>query len=372
MVKIFTQATIICLGMCMCVFTLYPSVGSAATITDFKIPENFRFNKDIHFGSTSRPDVSYLQNILNMSTSTRVATSGAGSLKNPSNFYGVKTRDAVARFQKLFAVDIEFERSISTSSASSTTSISSSTLDVYTRTVLNKLIIIYSGDRQRYKEYLATGKESATTEEVVSAEIPPAATQPGGGGYTYTGGSGSQSSSFWGSVKQPHELIYQGKQFLFRYSPQGQLLNAIGGEELVDSVFNYTPAGLVGQATGQGNSGSGAGAGLGMFGAGGSSSGGSSGSSAVLNFGGMTTAMTTCTCSANILLYVQDVRGTTLPLIYQPGATILYQNYSPTSGVWVLGTYTSGGQCLIYAVTGCTTGGTPVGTMLQVGTSLSI
>lgn len=366
--KIFTQHRIICLGMLLCLYSVFPRTGMTATIMDFKVPENFKFTKDLRFGSTTRPDISYLQNILNMSTSTRVATTGPGSLKTPSNYYGIKTQDAVGRFQSIFAKDIEFEKSISTSTATSTTNISSSTVDVFTRAVLNKLIIIYSGDKQRYMEHLKTGVTPKTTEEIVPSEVGAGST---GGSSGYTGSTEGSSGNTSG-IQQPHVYIYQGKKFLFKYSPEGQLLNAIGGQELVDSVFSYTPAGQVGQMSGAEVAGAGAGTatGFGLAGAGGAAAGGAA--VAPLNFGGITTAMVNCTCSANILLYVQDVRGTNLPLIYQPGATILYMNYRPTSGVWVLGNYIAGGQCLIYAGTGCTTGGTPVGTMTQVGTSLTI
>jgi hypothetical protein len=116
---------------------------------------------------------------------------------------------------------------------------------------------------------------------------------------------------------------------------------------------------------GGGGSGGGGG-GAGSFSVGG---GGGSSASTILPFGGLVTSMTTCTCSFNLLLYVKDVRGTVLPLMYQPGATILYKMYTPTSGVNVLGKYTTGGQCLIYVGTSCSTGGTPVGTMIQLGTS---
>jgi len=120
-------------------------------------------------------------------------------------------------------------------------------------------------------------------------------------------------------------------------------------------------------------SGGGAMAGMGAAGGGAMAEGGGSGSAtAIQPFGGVSTSMVTCTCSSNLLLYVKDPRGYVLPLIYQPGVTILYKMYNPTVGVNLLGKYTSGGQCLIYVGTGCSSGGTPVGTMVQVGTSLTI
>ena len=89
-----------------------------------------------------------------------------------------------------------------------------------------------------------------------------------------------------------------------------------------------------------------------------------------LNFGGRIVFMTPCTCSGNVLLYIQDVRGWVSPLVYQPGVTILHKWYQPRVGVWGLGNFVAGGVCLVYSGTACVTGGVPVGTMTQLGTSL--
>jgi hypothetical protein len=448
----FTQQVIICLGVFLCLFTLTMTKIDAASIADFQVPESFRFSKKFQYGAYTSPDVYYLQNILNLSTSTRVAETGIGSNQSLSTYYGNKTRDGVNRFQTLFAVDIDYEKSISTSTATSTTVISSSTLDVFTRAVLNKLIIIYSGDRDRYYEYLRTGTTTATTEETIPEEVLAAEeeevqttkvqtetevetttgtttetteevqAETPAEEETYTEEEGyyeeeygeeeegsyeeedtsvessaskpkktsskkttksKKSSSVLGKIKMPHEVIYQGKKTLFTYSPGGQILKAIGGQALVDKVFSYTPAGQIKQLgdklTGNSTSGTpskgalGAVAGIGALALfGGAAADGAKTAVAPLNFGGESTSMVTCTCSSNLLIYVHDVRGPTLPLIYQPGATILYKMYRPTAGVNMLGQYISGGQCMVYAVVGCVSGGTPVGTMIQLGTSLTI
>ena len=89
------------------------------------------------------------------------------------------------------------------------------------------------------------------------------------------------------------------------------------------------------------------------------------------NFGGQIVGMLPCACSANWILYVRDVRYQMLPLIYQPGITFLYKMYQPRPAVNSLGSFVPGGVCLIYVGTGCSP--VPVvGTMLQLGTSLSI
>ena len=335
--------------LCLTVFVVTSDL-KAASIADFKIPRDFRFTRDLYKGNTVAPDVFFLQNILNMSTSTRVAETGPGSLAAPTLFYGEKTRSAVGRFQALFATDIAYERANSTSTASSSFIISSNVVDQYTRAVLNKLIIVYSDDH----DYSTATNTTSGVFSTSSNKFP-------------TGQTGQNGSSDTPSASdKPESFIYKSEKLTFTYSPQGLILKAIGGSELVDKVFSYTPAGQIGKQLGLGG-GSGSGGVGGGFGG-----GGSGGTSALQTFGGQTTSMINCTCSFNILLYVKDVRGQTIALMYQPGATVLYNNYRPTSGVNVLGQYTSGGQCLIYAGTSCSSGGSPQGTMTSLGTSLSI
>ena len=373
--KRFTQRLIICLGICISILSLVYTKVSAATIVDFYIPTSFSFTKDLNYGTSTNPDVYYLQNLLNMSTSTRVAETGPGSNAQLSTYYGDRTRDAVARFQNVFAVDIAYEKSISTSTATSTTIISSSTVDMFTRAVLNKLIIIYSGDRERYFEYLRTGTTTATTEESIPAEEPPAeesAAQTTNSSGSNNNNSNNSSGGLFGNMQTPHEFIYQGKQLMFTYSPQGQLLRAIGGQRLVNTVFSYTPPGQLGKLfgmSGNSNSNSGLGALGALAGAGGSQA---TQGTKLLNFGGQSVAMTTCTCSDNVLLFIDDVRGYGLQLLYQPGVTILYKMYRPTAGVNVLGQYVTGGYCAVYDGESCHEEGAPEGTMTQLGTSLTI
>lgn len=107
-----------------------------------------------------------------------------------------------------------------------------------------------------------------------------------------------------------------------------------------------------------------------------SSGGGSTESSTksatgIIPFGGRSTMMIPCTCSANILLYITDPKGVQLQLIYQPGVTVLYQMGNPSVNVNMLGQYVAGGVCMVYVGTGCSSTGSPMGTMIQLGTSLT-
>jgi hypothetical protein len=70
-------------------------------------------------------------------------------------------------------------------------------------------------------------------------------------------------------------------------------------------------------------------------------------------FGGQITYVFECTCSGNLAIYFNDLTqpmGVTLPLIYQPGVTILYDYGMISSiGTWILGTWQQGGVCTYYA-----------------------
>ena len=89
-------------------------------------------------------------------------------------------------------------------------------------------------------------------------------------------------------------------------------------------------------------------------------------------FGGLVTFVFTCTCSSNFAIYFNDLTDSppiTLPLVYQPGATITYPNGPPLSeGRWMLGTWQSGGVCTYFVGKSCSTLQT-AGTMYMVGTS---
>jgi hypothetical protein len=91
-------------------------------------------------------------------------------------------------------------------------------------------------------------------------------------------------------------------------------------------------------------------------------------------FGGMSTMVIYCECTENYVVYFNDLTVTSttggLPLIYQPGQTILYDfSMITNSGVWILGTWQSGGVCEILVTYYCYEI-TTAGTMYMVGTSM--
>lgn len=333
----FTQRLLLCLVLLACVFASLEVEAKPASIADFVVPLGFTFNRDLVKGTTTIPDVYFLQNLLNISTSTRVAENDSGSNGKLTAFYGDKTARAVGKFQTVFKTDIEYEKSISTTPGAMNYKLNPNVVDQYSRAVLNKLVVVYSYQLMQYKK-----------DHTIQA-----------------------SSTAIKTDEQKTDDQFDPKKAGFQYSPQGLLLKLIGGDKLVDKVYSYSPVGMIegGGSSSGGSSAGGAAALGGAFGGGSTGSSGGASASGLMNFGGLVTSMTVCPCSYNTLLYVKDVRGTVLPLMYQPGVTVLYKMYMPTAGANVLGQYVSGGICLIPGYPTCTTGGTPIGTMSQLGTS---
>lgn len=86
----------------LCVQMSYPVLTEAALM----IPKGFAFQKDLKMGQTVDPDVKHLQNLLNSNPATKVADTGSGSDVALTPYFGSKTRDAVIRFQSLYASEV--------------------------------------------------------------------------------------------------------------------------------------------------------------------------------------------------------------------------------------------------------------------------
>ncbi len=315
----YTRVTLFILITVMS-FSVYSDI-KAYVISDFKVPEGFKFTKNLFIGQTLKPDVSYLQNILNMNVNTQVATGSLdGSNSNLTNYYGTKTRDAVEKFQTLFASDIQYEFRSTNSTTSSVSNIFKTNpnfIDTYTIGVLNKLILFYSNERYNANRV----NMASSSPDVFNNTINTINSINNSNNKEEVVRFNAEEEKSRSTDISPTGV----DKNIFAHTPEGQLAQLIGGYALVDKVYNYTPGGFInntlsGITNGQGLTGglsaiSGAGGGLG----GGSMSGVGAGTSAIQPFGGMSTSMVMCTCSANILLYIKDARGLILPLMYQPG-----------------------------------------------------
>ncbi len=322
----FTQTRLLCLMLISGLF--WGQVAQAVSITDLIVPRGFTFKTDLIRRTTTPFETMFLQNMLNMSTSTRVAENGKGSNAALTGFYGDKTQNAVGRFQTVFKDDIRFEKEISTSSAPFSYNVNSAKVDMFTRGVLNKLLIIYSDDLLQYNKGTSTIYFSTST------------------------------------TAQNNILEYKNEITSFKYSANGLLAKIINDDDSDTRVFVHKSSssntGLIIAAT----------AAVAVIAAAAVSSAASSNASkGVYNVGGPISSITSCLCSLNFLLYISDVRGSTIPVMYQPGVTLLYRMYTPMVGANTIGQYVSGGTCQVYAGTSCVSGGSPVGTLIQLGTS---
>ncbi len=105
---------------------------------------------------------------------------------------------------------------------------------------------------------------------------------------------------------------------------------------------------------------------------GGSVAGGGAGGGGGLPFGGLVTAVTYCTCSFNFAVYFFDLAGGATPgLVWQPGGSVTFANGPPLrSGAWMLGLWTPGLYCYMYAGKFCIPlTPPPIGMMYMVGSS---
>jgi hypothetical protein len=106
-------------------------VGTQSQAGAQSIPRGFTFNQNLSSGQTVNPDVSYLQILLNSDTRTTVALTGAGSSQNPTNYFGQRTKDAVIRFQNLYASEVLAPAGLTTATGF---------VGSFTRTKLNQML----------------------------------------------------------------------------------------------------------------------------------------------------------------------------------------------------------------------------------------
>jgi len=322
MFKRFTGSILLCLIVLQGAF--YVPVAQAASLADFKVPRGFRFEKDLYRGMPVDSDLFYLQNLLNMSTSTRVALTGNGSNERLTSNYADKTQSAVGRFQNVFDEDINFEYRNSTSTEKNNYIRRASKADLFTRGVLNKLVIIYADAQIQV--------QNGTTTKLFSTS----------------------------TTAQNNVLEYRNEMASFIY-PKGGLVSEIiegtSGNRALSSDGSSNAGLIIGAAAVV----------AGVVAA----VAASNVSKGVFNIGGPIVTIIPCICSLNFLLYITDVRTKTpTPLMYQPGVTLLYRMYTPMVGVNTLGQYIPGGTCSILYGTTCGNGPTPNGTLMQLGTGL--
>lgn len=87
------------------IFFISHSASKALAVFANDFPKNFTFNDNLKIGDTGE-DVRVLQKILNSNPKTEVSSGGSGSKDKETLFFGALTKNAVIKFQELYASDI--------------------------------------------------------------------------------------------------------------------------------------------------------------------------------------------------------------------------------------------------------------------------
>ena len=305
------------------IFSAAIIVATMTNITDAQIamtiPPSFSFQTNMQYGDTKFPDVNYLQTFLNQDSRTSLGDSGPGSLNETTSYFGQKTKEAVMRFQQLFAAEILAPAKLSAPNG---------VFGPLTRSKANKLL---------------SDQRTSLSGLQLPAGLPQNPLLPSGGfgvGSPFVATSNSKSGT---STK-----------------------STTGGSSSGGSGIS---AGGIAAGAGTGIAGGVVGSSLG--GLTGGSSGSSGGMGMSTNFAGRITNVTYCTCTANIMLDISQQSGGQISLLYQPGQSTLYERYNIfTPGANVLGNYTQGGgQCEVLDGTECNSQGSPRGNIKMIGTS---
>lgn len=160
------------------------------------------FLHDLTIGDTAHPDIENLQRILNSNVVTRVAESGPGSNTALTSFFGTKTRDAVMRFQEMYASDILIPGHLTKGTG---------VVGSFTRKKLNQLLIqqlsvapTTSDSLLKYVSYASLNDATKSVKTATGGTIDGSQTAPANSSYM---AASSSVRSYQGSVSANHFKI---------------------------------------------------------------------------------------------------------------------------------------------------------------------
>ncbi|MDE1988130.1 MAG: peptidoglycan-binding protein [Patescibacteria group bacterium] len=130
------------------IFFFYLSAKDSFALSDDKRQNSFFFTKDLKIGDTNE-DVRILQRVLNGNPETEVSSYGEGSSGNETVFFGTLTKNAVVKFQELYASDILRPLGLQKGTGF---------VGITTRLKLNSLI----GEGDTKKQSFSSGSQSAS------------------------------------------------------------------------------------------------------------------------------------------------------------------------------------------------------------------
>ncbi len=365
------------LPLCLVVTTILSTFGygisaEAQTYTAY-IPANFSFSKNLKLGRSANPDVNYLQYFLDQDQRTAVVASGPGSANDTTSYFGLRTLDAVMRFQSLYESEI-----LTLAGLTQPTGY----FGQYSRTKANALLAHTQNPAPPQQQpsytgaYYQAGNYSGSASQGQSTANQSGNSQGNGTTGNYSQGSGNSTSTQTtdgsGTVVSSDGQTYTTSTDTS--SSNGSYIWVNGAWHLstiTASTGNASSSGSGSSSSGSGSSAAGGAIG-GVVGAVAGlaigAAAGQAGSAGTISFGGKVSRITECTCGASRLVEISGGSSGNLSLIYMPGATTLYANYSISQGKTLLGNYTAGGVCMVVNGTSCRSEGMPRGTMRTVGT----
>jgi hypothetical protein len=166
MIESKTNKSIVYLVFAVSTFILLGTAldTNTATAQSISIPQGFTFNRNLSQGQSVDPDIKYLQTLLNQDQRTMVSNTGAGSLTSPTTYFGPKTKDAVIRFQNLYASEVLAPAGLTTATGF---------VGQYTRSKLNAILAqIRQGTySQQTSSLLNTNTSNQSTQNQTSTLI---------------------------------------------------------------------------------------------------------------------------------------------------------------------------------------------------------
>lgn len=326
-----------------------------------QLPQNFTFNQNLKRGTPVSPNVQYLKWILNSDTRTALTDNPNMTILESTSAFGPITETAVKKFQTLYRSEILDPQGITNATG---------VVGVATRQKLNWLLsqsrmIANSTDNSSLANNI--NNQGYNTNYVDFSYFNNQTSNSNTNSYTESLQSSTSTLNTTNSTTSAEKPTTTNTSLLNTY-------NTNNGS----NVSNNSSGGLgilaiVGAAALLNG---GAGAAGGAAGGAAKNAVTSAGTQTVLSqFGGKVMMNMLCPCSSNYLITLFDLSlNVPLSVIFQPGVSVLKMNYNPTVGQTVLGGYTRGtAVCLVYVGTGCSTYGTPWGTidtLRGVGTTL--
>ena len=338
------------------------------------IPISFSFQNNLQYGETKFPDVNYLQNFLNQDSRTAVSDVGPGSMNELTSYFGQKTKEAVNRFQQLFAADI-----LAPAHLTQPTGI----FGPLSRAKANSILSSQRSDLTNIqlplgvKSPFSSGESFGQARPILSSSIGGTGT-PGSGSSPISNSSPISSLPVGGATPGT-----TGGSSGSSGSSGGGSSGSSAGTGIAIGAGAIGVAGGVGILSGSGSGASAAAGGSSASGAqdpasqdlfdyqtGGSGNGTSGGMTSY--FGGRITKVTYC-CTGDIALDIMPAGngGGQLTLLFQQGQSRLYESYNIFfSGATVLGSYSQGGGGSCETLDSeCESTASTRGTIKMIGTS---